>query len=144
MACVSFPFIFNVIRSASFSSHISSVHVFLSAFRVDYTSVDDAANFICGTFGKTEPEVKLSCCSACKSAWFCSQECLKQAWKGGHKKICGSRHHSLKKFPSSNKDNIEAEIDSVGSCVVFFHGPNDLFVFCRDHEKGGIFEALTD
>jgi hypothetical protein len=28
-------------------------------------------------------------CSACKAVKFCSLQCLKAAWKGGHKAACG-------------------------------------------------------
>jgi hypothetical protein len=34
---------------------------------------------------------KLQCCSACKQAWYCSQECQKRDWGAGHKKVCSGR-----------------------------------------------------
>ncbi|KAJ3332626.1 hypothetical protein HDU76_013579 [Blyttiomyces sp. JEL0837] len=36
----------------------------------------------------TLPPVKLKQCSRCLRAWYCSTECQRAAWSGGHKKCC--------------------------------------------------------
>jgi tetratricopeptide (TPR) repeat protein len=46
---------------------------------------------VCDNCGKTWQELgrpRLDCCTRCKNAFYCSKECQKTAWKGGHKQAC--------------------------------------------------------
>ena len=43
----------------------------------------------CDVCGKARsPDARLSVCTKCKLACYCSRECQVQAWKSGHKKAC--------------------------------------------------------
>lgn len=46
----------------------------------------------CGYCGAQRSDsVKLMQCSRCKQRWFCSKDCLANAWKNGHKTECKRR-----------------------------------------------------
>ena len=52
--------------------------------------LNDPANYrTCACCGRKSLEMKL--CGACKRATYCSAECQKQDWLGGHKEACAGR-----------------------------------------------------
>ena len=49
--------------------------------------------FSCGNTGT------MKCCSRCKCAYYCSQECQAAAWKSGHKATC----KQIRRMQKTNK-----------------------------------------
>jgi hypothetical protein len=53
--------------------------------------VDDVGGGRCDACGKALEELgvqRLSCCTLCKMAFYCSKECQRKQWRAGHKQAC--------------------------------------------------------
>ena len=87
--------------------------------------------------------VKLRTCARCRQVWFCGKECMKAAWKSGHKEECYSGLENVIRIPDFRKPEIEDSIADTG--VAAFFSPNSgNHVFVRDTSTGQIFDSLTD
>jgi len=62
--------------------------------------------------GKVIPNF-LKCCSICHLVWYCSQECQRKHWKGGHKKVCRPElkiHKSAERKQAKKQAKAAAEV----------------------------------
>jgi tetratricopeptide (TPR) repeat protein len=101
-----------------------------------------AEKYLCGfCHAKKSNKVTLRLCSRCKNAWFCSQECLKKAWKTGHKAKCKPfKGHAL---PISKEQvaNIVREVKETGFSGL--ESTDKCWIICQD-ENGEFFDSLSD
>ena len=75
---------------ASYTSFLSNLDTFKQRDQPKHRNM-------CRLCSKTAEEAaipKLRLCAGCKMARYCSKECQKKDWKGGHKKICKMRANS--------------------------------------------------
>ena len=64
---------------------------------------------ICACCGKTKNEIKLMCCSRCRTFFYCSKECQKNHWRAGHKSDCNG-HWIEAFFPKIRKPEIDSSM----------------------------------
>eukprot|EP00026_Physarum_polycephalum_P017363 Phypoly_transcript_18567.p1 GENE.Phypoly_transcript_18567~~Phypoly_transcript_18567.p1 ORF type:complete len:210 (-),score=34.14 Phypoly_transcript_18567:4-633(-) len=71
----------------------------------------------CQNCNVTQNEKKLSVCSGCQLAHYCSRECQKAHWKNGHKEVCKKNKDAI-----SRADAEKIDIHSLKAWVKF-HRP---------------------
>ncbi|GFH55703.1 hypothetical protein CTEN210_12179 [Chaetoceros tenuissimus] len=104
-----------------------------------------AEKYFCGFCNaKKSNKVNLRLCSGCKNAWFCSRECLKKAWKAGHKAKCKPLigRHVSHMYPISMEQiqYIMKDVEETGFCCM--QSPNNCWVICQ--ENGKYFDSLSN
>ncbi|GFH55830.1 hypothetical protein CTEN210_12306 [Chaetoceros tenuissimus] len=102
-----------------------------------------AKRYFCGfCHTKKSNKVNLRLCSRCKNIWFCSQECLKKAWKTGHKAMCNPvGGYDLSILSKEEVENIIIDVKETGfSCL---EAEDKCFMICQD-ENGEYFDSLSN
>ncbi|GFH55685.1 hypothetical protein CTEN210_12161 [Chaetoceros tenuissimus] len=101
-----------------------------------------AEKFLCGFCrAKQSNEVNLRLCAGCNNAWFCSQECLKKAWKTGHKAKCEPKKSPVFSISIELITKITKEVKETGFSG--FSTSDQCYMICQD-ENGEYFDSLSD
>jgi hypothetical protein len=94
--------------------------------------------------------VKLHLCSRCKSVWLCSQACMKNVWKKGHKQVCkdmgieaGVRSEVVA-TPDELKPAIEEAIAQRGFVLVLICAEQEPLMMVNDDATGRLFDSVSD
>jgi hypothetical protein len=96
---------------------------------------------------------KLQLCSRCKSAWLCSLECMKAAWKKGHKQVCkdtgleAGERNPLLILCDSQKVAIDEDVAMNGLAIVTTKAIEECFdyrMLVRNVVTGRLFDSLSD
>ena len=101
----------------------------------------------CHTCGKTngaEGE-KLSLCSRCNDVWYCSIDCSRKGWKGGHKQSCGLLPVNVPmKLSTVMYAQVITPLLFGKVSIVDSSGSNYLLALAQEDSDGEIFDVLTD
>ncbi|GFH55705.1 hypothetical protein CTEN210_12181 [Chaetoceros tenuissimus] len=103
-----------------------------------------AEKYFCGFCNaKKSNKVNLRLCSRCKNVWFCGQECLKKAWKTGHKAKCKPLiGHVFHIYPISMEQiqELTKQVKETGLCCL--QSSNNCWMICQDNGK--YFDSLSN
>ena len=98
--------------------------------------------FKCDHCERTEPEVKLALCSACKDVWYCvGSDCFKLGWKRRHKKECISKEKMEYTLDSDCLNDIRN--GAVRVCPNLLANESHYFI-AYDLKNQEAFEVLSD
>ncbi|KAL9187588.1 hypothetical protein ACHAXT_001691 [Thalassiosira profunda] len=113
-----------------------------------------AGRYQCHACGRTKSKrsgqdrvKELSLCSGCAEVWYCSVECSKKGWKGGHKQQCGSLPIELPiKLSRTGYMKILGDM-MTGICIIDNKGGDYVLALAQDgelHEDRIIYDVLSD
>ena len=61
-----------------------------TAYHKDVEAAERQDGIRCNTCKSMQGATEFKVCSACKKVYYCSRDCQRKDWKGGHKQLCPS------------------------------------------------------